>query len=179
MRWFGYSLWALALVACGQNPQTGDGGSTPLDVVAGWSGSPTMNPGISCLSCHSADFAGCGAANNPCPAASYKPWSIAGTVYSSPDAGPNDGQPNVEILITDGNGKELTLVSNSAGNFYTEEALAFPLKSLMVQNKTNRMQMDLTNAYIPPAPGQVADCNSCHSAPYPSFSAPGRLFVAP
>jgi hypothetical protein len=173
MRHLLQGLGLLALVACGQNPQTGDGGDTPLDVVAGWSGSPTMNPGLDCLSCHSAG-------SNPPFFANDRPWTIAGTVYASPDALADAGQPNVQILVTDANGQQLTLVSNAAGNFYTAEAVAFPLQSLMVQNKTHRMQMDLASPYtpIPGFPSLTGDCNSCHTQPS-TFQAPGRLFVAP
>jgi hypothetical protein len=158
------SLCLLAILACGNDPQTGDGGEGPLDVISGWSGSPTMNPGIDCLTCHGPDLR-----------ASYKSWTIAGTVYPSPDSLADGGQPNVQILITDANGTQLTLVSNSAGNFYTEETLAFPLQSLMVQNGRHRMQMDLSENFIP---STVSSCNQCHNQPS-AFSAPGRLFVEP
>jgi hypothetical protein len=178
MRHLLQGLCLLTLVACGQNPQEGDGGDTPLDVVAGWSGSPTMNPGLDCLSCH--------CQGSPTCYGSYKPWSIAGTVFSSPDAQEDAGQPNVEILITDANGGQLTLISNSAGNFYTQEPLAFPLKSLMLQNKTHRMQMNVSTASPPGIPNLgsqsningISDCNSCHTLPS-DYNAPGRLFVEP
>ncbi len=175
MRALVQGLVFLAVVACGQNPETGDGGDTPLDVVAGWSGNPTMNPGIDCLLCH-----------GPNEPASYKPWSIAGTVYGSPDALEDAGQPNVEVIVTDANGSQLTLVSNAAGNFYTEEAVAFPLQGLMVQNKRHRMQMNVS----PPCPlclpnqastslvNGLSGCNSCHAVPS-AFNAPGRLYVEP
>src|SRR5579863_1750992 len=161
------SVGIVALAACGFNPATGDGGNSPLDVIAGWSGSPAMNPGIDCISCHS-----------PTGVASYRPWTIAGTVYNSPDADAGAGAPNVQILVTDANGRQLTLVSNAAGNFYTAETLLFPLQSVMVQNQTHRMQMDLNNNFIPSTSIQ-GDCNSCHTKPFPAFSAPGRLFVPP
>ena len=163
---------ALAAPACGNAPATGDGGVSPLDVVAGWSGSPVMDPGLDCLTCHSAGSS-TSCSTSPCRAA-WRPWSLAGTVYGSPDAGTADGVAGVQVVVTDSTGKTLTLVSNAAGNFYTAEPLSFPLASLMVQNGKHRMAMNLDPSIA--MPPQIGSCNLCHTQP-PAFTAPGRLFV--
>ncbi len=168
----------LGLWACNA-PAQGDGGAGPLDVVAGFSGSPTMNPGLDCLSCHSAT------ATLTCPVppcrASYRPWTVAGTVYGDPNADAEAGVPNVEILVVDSAGKALTLVSNEVGNFYTAEPLTFPLTSVQVQNERHRMIMNLQPATVVlqgAAGVPIGSCNLCHSQPA-GFGAPGRLFVPP
>lgn len=113
---------------------------------------PTMAPGENCLSCHS----GGGEEGS---------WTVAGTVYGAVDAAAEDGLASVEVQITDDAGKEVTLNSNSAGNFYTAEAFTFPIH-VAVQKNGTRVAMGTA-----PASGA---CNSCHT---PGGSAPGRLYV--
>ncbi len=169
-------MWAAAfglaaLTACG-SPATGNGSPSPLDVVAGWSGSPTMDPGMDCLLCHSPDSsARC--STTPCRA-SQKAWTAAGTVYGDPDAGVSDGVASAQVIVTDATGKTLTLTTNAAGNFYTAEPLALPLSSVMVQNGSRRIAMNLGPTF--PLPPDIRSCNVCHTQP-PAFTAPGRLFV--
>jgi len=166
-----------AVPAC-NNPAEGDGGAGPFDVVAGWSGSPTMNPGTDCMSCHSATQS-LDCLQPPCRA-SYKPWTVAGTIYGDPNADPEAGVPNVQVLIVDSAGKQLTLVSNAAGNFYTQEPLTFPLASLMIQSTDQRMVMDLHPDFsLPTNPDgteAIGSCNLCHTDP-PAFNSPGRIFI--
>ncbi len=154
------ALLLLSAAACG-NP-TGLGPASPLDVVSGWSGVPTMSPGQDCLICHA-----------PGLRAAYRPWTVAGTVYQSPTDPADAGIAGALVLLTDAAGKSLTLVSNAAGNFYTEEPLQFPLSHLEVDRDGVRMAMNLDPALVPSA---VGSCNRCHSEPA-VFNAPGRLFV--
>ena len=154
------TLGILILAACGNT--TGLGPPSPLDVVAGYSGVPTMDPGQDCLACHSMGAR-----------ASYRPFTLAGTVFGSPGDLPDAGVSGAQVLVVDGNGKALTLTSNAAGNFYTEEALQFPLQSLEIQKGAARMAMNLSPSLVPPA---INSCNLCHNQP-PAFAAPGRLFV--
>ncbi|MHB8420959.1 MAG: hypothetical protein ACYDCL_23050 [Myxococcales bacterium] len=170
---------ALAAASCA-DPAQGLSGAGPLDVVAGWSGSPLMTPGVDCMTCHAAT-ASISCLSPPCRA-SYKPWTIAGTVYGDPAAPADAGVAGVEILVVDSAGKSLTLVSNAAGNFYTQEALTLPLTSLMVQNQTHRMVMNLQDPILPQNPDgteAIGSCNLCHAPPPAINSPPGRLFVPP
>ena len=66
-----------------------------------------------CLSCHN---------GNDAPN-----WTVAGTVFSDPNAPIAGVMPDAQVIVTDANQRVLTLTTNSAGNFYTAEALAAPL----------------------------------------------------
>ena len=162
---------ALTLVAaCGDSSGTLPEGQ-PFDDVAGLSGIPTMQPGADCLSCHVAGGL-----------ASARPWTVAGTVFPSRAAAATQGVEGVEVLVTDANGKQLTLRSNGAGNFYTAESLA-DLVDIQVQNQTRRMRMDLS-VVGGGSLRQVGSCNRCHldapSGLSPTLGqqgAPGRLFI--
>jgi hypothetical protein len=140
--------------------------------IAGLDGSPGMMPGQNCLQCHVEGGS-----------ASFHAFSVAGTVYATPDAGENDGVQGVEILVTDATGRQLTLISNGAGNFYTAEDLVPPLQ-VAAQWGATRMNMNETppggQAGHPPA---RTPCNLCHTVPGNNggianfMNAPGRLFV--
>ncbi len=165
----------------------------PLDQVAGFSGLPSMQPGADCMSCHRAG-------GN----ASARVWTVAGTVARrrrrlpppvTPGAGSGcpGGLEGVQVLLSDVNGQSLTLTTNAAGNFYTDQPLA-TLNTVMIQNGTRRMVMDLgliggggailANGVAPSdgsSDGGVS-CNVCHSAAGPPpafgrFGAPGSLFI--
>lgn len=118
---------------------------------------PIMQPGQDCMSCHAAGT-GTGA----------PVWTIAGTLYAAPDASDHAGIEGGHVYITDAKGNSFTLTTNSAGNFYTAEALAFPLAKVQAEFGGTRMAMVST----PP----TGSCNSCHAQP-PLEGAPGRLFV--
>ena len=114
---------------------------------------PTMRPGEDCLACHNGNQA--------------REWSVAGTVYSDPNAPQGDGEEGAQVIVTDANGRVLTITTNSVGNFYTAEALAAPLH---VQVQRGSFKMVMRNATT------SGGCNSCHMQP-PQAGAPGRLFV--
>ena len=184
-------LLATALVACNQTGTAPLG--EPLDQVAGFAGVPTMQPGADCLSCHRAGGA-----------ASDRIWTVAGTVFPSPEACPPDGGAagpsapgcstgiqGVQVLLVDDGGQELTLTTNSAGNFYTDQPIG-PLTSIMIQNKTHRMEMNLTSvgggaaigagALINGGSNAGVSCNICHTAANApptqgNDGAPGSLFI--
>jgi hypothetical protein len=117
---------------------------------------PLMSAGEDCRSCHGA---GTGLEEGP-------NWSVAGTVFDSFSAGPQEGVGGVEVRLTDKNGRELSLTSNSAGNFYTAERLAFPLQRACVERNGEVfcMRRDVPDG----------SCNSCHNVPA-TWAAPGRL----
>ena len=84
---------------------------------------PEMRAGEDCLSCHGS---GTGLEQG-------RTWSVAGTAFNSFSAGPEEGVGGVEVRLTDKNGRELSLTSNRAGNFYSAEPLAFPLQRACVE----------------------------------------------
>ena len=117
--------------------------------------SPIMFPGSNCLSCHQAG----GAADS-------RIWTLAGTVFNDPQATVREGVENAQVLVTDTAGKELTLLTNLAGNFYTAEALTFPVQ-VSVQKGNTRIGMDGHPA--------IGACYTCHNDPR-SNEAIGRIF---
>ena len=178
-------LLGLALAGCDQSGTSPLG--VPLDDLAGFSGVPVMQPGADCMQCHRSGGNG-----------AERVWTAAGTVFPRPDACPLDGGPGcltgvqgVQVLLTDANGQQLTLTTNSAGNFYTDQPLA-TLTSIMIQNGKHRMVMNLgvfpdggvdlvSNQVAYPADGGVS-CNACHTAANGPpilglYGAPGNLFV--
>jgi hypothetical protein len=88
---------------------------------------PMMEPGSNCLECHSGGEA--------------PRWTLAGTLTGR----------GIAIPIRDANGKSFTLHSNQAGNFWTAESLAFP-----VRVTAEGMNFNVTAA--------DAECNRCHAA---------------
>lgn len=86
---------------------------------------PLMDPGQDCLGCHNGDEA--------------RRWTAAGTFAGR----------GRTVLLVDANGNTITLKTNSAGNFYTAEPLAFPLK------------VSVDGAAMPNAV-TYGGCNLCH-----------------
>ncbi len=153
---------SLALVACGDTDGRLPAGD-PLDLIAGYSGVPVMNPGEDCMLCHT-----------PGGNAHDRPWTVAGTIFRSPIDLPDAGVEGAEILLTDVNGKQLTLHSNGTGNFYTIESLG-PLIDVEVQNGTHREIMNLA-VFDGGALSVVGSCNHCHQQNGIN-GAPGRVFL--
>ena len=67
---------------------------------------------------------------------------MSGTIYPTAGELPDAGLQGAQILLTDVNGKKLTLTSNGVGNFYTAESLA-ALTDIQVQRGSRRMVMNL------------------------------------
>jgi hypothetical protein len=116
---------------------------------------PTMRPGQDCLRCHS-EGSGQGA----------PPWSVAGTVFPHKQAAAGEGASGVRVLVTDVRGRNVELVSNDAGNFYTDVPLEIPLH-VAIEHDGQRREMPLR------APSGA--CNACHS-PQPIGGTEGRLY---
>ncbi len=171
-------------------------GSTPEDVVAppddtGWQpppgtdtscvsgtrwtrgnrGSASMNPGQACINCHRSMREG--------------PQYLGGTVYYLANevnncngySGRAPGGPSgtAYVEITDGAGRMVRLTVNAAGNFSTNSAFTFPLRSARVVGPTG-----LTNEMSSPIPH--GDCNACHTQMGTTTiaggdPAPGRITV--
>lgn len=70
-------------------------------------------PGETCLDCHD----GGGGAPQ---------WTVAGTIYTSLTGG--TALPGATIHLTDAAGSEIILVSAQNGNFWTQEAVQFPIR---------------------------------------------------
>lgn len=114
---------------------------------------PLMQPGSDCMRCH-------GGGEAPT-------WTIAGTVYRTSDADPGAGLRGVRVQVTDASGWSFTLRSNQAGNFYSAEAVAFPLRVCLEDGSSTACMPD---------PVPRGSCNSCHTQPPQNF-APGRVYL--
>ena len=97
---------------------------------------PTMARGDDCLGCHS----GSGEA---------KAWTVAGTTGIGGAAEALPGRQGSSIVISDGTGRSFTIRANQAGNFYSAEAMAFPL----------RVAVD---GAVMSAAVSDGSCNNCH-----------------
>lgn len=117
----------------------------------GLGGLPTMRPGTDCLVCHDGNRA--------------RAWTAAGTVYPAPDSSSGSGLLDAHVQIRDANGWSFQVQTNVAGNFYTAEAIAFPLQ-VCVENGGAVSCMS--------APVEYGGCNLCHARP-PSGGAAGRI----
>lgn len=133
-------------------------------------GSPSMNPGRACLDCHRRD--------RDAPV-----QSVAGTAYyvrheedlcngySGDPPGSRQGAATVRLI--DANGVMLTLPVNAAGNFFTDDRLAFPLRLAEIIGPTG-LRRTMGEA-VP-----HGDCNLCHTrqgTDTPTGLAPGRITV--
>jgi hypothetical protein len=87
---------------------------------------PMMDPFQDCLRCHTGGHA--------------RRWTVAGT-----------WRRGASVTVVDQNGKSVTMTGNEAGNFYTAEALTFPLTAAV-------------DGAPMPAPLTYGGCNVCHHA---------------
>ena len=119
-------------------PDAASGGGTmlPCKNAATPPGDGHHNTGKSCFqSCHSHGF------------------TLAGTLYTN--ATGNTGFAGATISLTDNNGKPIDLVTMQNGNFYTSQAIAFPVLVIASQCPS-AVKMPLASAN--------GDCNAagCH-----------------
>lgn len=133
-------------------------------------GSPLMNPGRACIECHLRD-------------GDAPTYSVAGTAFYAPHEEdlcngysgdpPGSRQGAATVRLVDANGVMLTLPVNAAGNFFSEERLAFPLRLAEVIGPTG-VRRTMGEA-VP-----HGDCNRCHTregTDTPTGLAPGRITV--
>ena len=115
-----------------------------------------MSPGGACNACHAA-----GGGEAPI-------FSVAGTVYPTAHE-PNDcnGLANVTVVITDSTGKQLSLVTNSAGNFSSTGTITPPYQAKVVSGSSVRAMISSQTS---------GDCNSCHTEAG-TGGAPGRIMA--
>lgn len=149
----------LGLAADEDGPSSGlfapSSGPSGLRWVGGNEGSPLMNPGLDCISCHSQG-------EGP-------RFEAAGTVYLKLNEKNLDlGVEGATVEITDAKGKVFKAVTNKAGNFsFRRVALSFPIKAkVLYQGKTREMY----------GARMTGNCASCHSQTGQN-GAPGRVTV--
>jgi hypothetical protein len=121
-------------------------------------GSEWMSPGQACVACHRRE-------GDEAPI-----YAIAGTVYTTghePDDCNGTGSTDIKVRVIDARGRTALLSTNSAGNFMTTQAFAFPAQVAVVRGSEVRPMDGAINA----ADG---DCNRCHSEAG-SDGAPGRI----
>ena len=122
-------------------------------------GSPLMDPGKACISCHAA---------NPLEA---PPFTIAGTLYPTahePDlCNGASGTGGAVVVITGADGKTISLIPNAAGNFSYDGAVATPFSAKVTYMGRER---DMVAAQT------SGDCNSCNTQSG-AMSAPGRIIL--
>jgi len=116
----------------------------------------SMKPGDTCVTCHSSSNSEGGK------------LTIGGTVYPTEHEPTDCDGVNVNgatVVITDANGKVVTLAVNSVGNFDTSTAIATPYTASVTYDG------QMLSMALPQTSG---DCNSCHSVTGPN-GAPGRI----
>lgn len=89
-------------------------------------------------------------------------------MFPSADADPSAGVSGAIIKLTDKTGRTVELETNSAGNFYTREALTPPFK-VALEYDGRRAEM--------PIEAPAGSCNACHSHPDPSGGTKGRIRI--
>jgi hypothetical protein len=125
----------------------------------GGGGSPVMNPGRACISCH--------ATESEAPR-----FDAAGTIYPSAHE-PNDcngvNANGAAAVVVDANGKTVTARANAAGNFFiaASENLQPPLRAKVVFMGRERIMLRSVPS---------ADCNGCHTQGGTQM-APGRIVL--
>ncbi|HEY8924488.1 MAG TPA: hypothetical protein VIU64_08910 [Polyangia bacterium] len=156
--------------ACAAPGAGGTGGPDPFSVPAtctsgktwsgGGEGSASMDPGRACISCHASTG---GEAPN---------FAIAGTLYPTghePDLcdGTDGSTAGAKVVITDAQGKVITLTPNAAGNFTYRGGVTMPFQAAVTyMGRERRMASSPPNG----------DCNACHTA-NGAMSAPGRIVL--
>ncbi|HET7545886.1 MAG TPA: hypothetical protein VFK05_38725 [Polyangiaceae bacterium] len=122
-------------------------------------GSSSMNPGLSCISCHKTQ-------GGEAPT-----FSIAGTVYPTghePDlCNSKVGSDGARIVITGADGKVLTITPNSVGNFSSMMQVKTPFQAKVTYQGRERSMLTAQSN---------GDCNSCHTQNGTNM-APGRITV--
>jgi hypothetical protein len=117
------------------------------------------NLGEECVGCHM-----------PGKKAAQWLFTAGGTTYRTATDGPSPGLGGVTLTLTDSGGKALTLRSNTAGNFWTNQKLAFPVTVVVQRDGSER------RIAVPRGPCNAGECNGCHTVP-PKSGAPGRIFA--
>lgn len=129
-----------------------------LKWVGGDEESPNMHPGGDCMGCHESSGEG-------------PTFAIAGTVFELLDE-PDEcfGFEGATIEIVDAEGREFSLPTNEAGNFYLAESdgpIAMPYRASVVVDGAKRDMISMQAS---------GNCSTCHSASG-AQGAPGRVVI--
>jgi len=146
------AILTLSVAAFGCSSNTPANCST--DSVSEVDEGPTMEPGGTCIACHTSEGEG-------------PRFTIAGTVMGATDDDTAcNGVSGVTVEITGADGQVLTLTSNSAGNFFLENGtVTFPYTARVLSGSLERVMS---------TPQSDGECNSCHTAGGAN-GAPGRI----
>ncbi len=173
VRWCVALAFAFPTIGAGCGGQVADGssgagGSTAITSgtctskmtwLGGNEGSPDMNPGLACVSCHAST-------GGEAPI-----FTIAGTVYPTLHEADGcfgaSGNGGVQVVITGADGKTLTLTPSAAGNFYSVAPVALPFQAKV-------LYMGRVGTMLEPQ--STGDCNSCHTQ-NGANAAPGRIVL--
>ncbi len=120
-----------------------------------------MVPGAACISCHSPG--NLEDEDRDEDEDEDELFTVAGTVFATSLGG--GGVSGVTVRVTDAGGAVIEMSSNSAGNFFTSEAITFPVTA-EVERGGEVLEMA--------ASVESADCNTCHSC---GGSAGAKLFA--
>jgi hypothetical protein len=157
----------------------------------GNTGSPLMNPGLSCLSCHTGGGGGGddsgGGNSGPGGGGNSGPggggdnggggddgaaalYTIAGTLYPTghePDLcnGTAGAMAAARVVIVDAANQTITLTPNAAGNFFYAGAVTFPFHAKVTYQGRERIMV---------AAQSNGSCNACHTQ-NGANGAPGRI----
>jgi hypothetical protein len=148
---------ALALAAC--DPVSADAVAALGGETSGTRPGPLHRAGQPCLLCHD------GAFGDPVE------FSLAGTVFVTPNARTPARDANVEITAADQT--VTTLTSNAAGNFYIEASRYRPQFPLQVKVTYQSQTVTMASSI-----GRDGACASCHADPADRDS-PGHVYAEP
>jgi hypothetical protein len=128
--------------APGTGGATSTSSGTTACIPAATPGSRGMNTGQACIDCHVAGGQ-----------ESSRIFTAAGTLYTSASGG--TVVSGATVTITGSDGKKVTIVTASDGNFYTSSAIAFPA-SMQISKCPDTAAMGTTIT--------AGNCNSCHNS---------------
>jgi hypothetical protein len=118
--------------------------------TCGEDASPTMNPGANCMNCHTTDML-IEVDGDPPENDDYM-WTAAGTAFT--DEYGRKPAMGAKVRITDAEDNVIELLTNAAGNFYTEKEIVFPYHVEIEVN--GKVEQD-------PSERDNGSCNECHS----------------
>jgi mono/diheme cytochrome c family protein len=139
--------------------------------TGGNEGSPLMNPGLSCLSCHTGGGGG-GDEGGGGEGGEAPLYTIAGTLYPSAHEpnlcnGSNGEMNGARVVILDAANRTIMLTPNAAGNFFYAGTVTFPLHAKVTFQGRERIMT---------AAQSNGSCNACHTQNGAS-GAPGRILL--
>ena len=127
--------------------------------VEGVEQGPLHRPGQPCLVCHGEDYTRGGVV-----------FAVAGTIYR--ESGDEEGEPDVDVIMTDADGRVFTERTNEAGNFYIEAGEAHPTFPMTVEVDGDGAPVRHMRSAI----YREGSCSACHLIAVDEASA-GRVVL--